>query len=355
MKHHIKSAQALASAEDHTVHWLKFGLRAALSVLVSLGFIRLLLQRPEPTSIWQSFLQDLNDLAPKAAGGTALTVVSFTAIGHYDAAAAPASGQRGCSGCCAPRGHLCDCGVANAGPRLLTGSILRWRLLPGHLALAGHTINRAGSFVVSGGMGFVTALTLCLLPDAPFRLPASLALGAALSYWRDCARPADLGQGAAEWLYPCKLGVLTAIDTFAAAAALWMLCPPEMALPFATLLPAFLLAFGAGLISAHQAVSALSKWRCWRFCQSARSRPFDGGSGMASLLLRAARAFGRSGCASRQQTLLRSARCNCLAAFALGQTRRIRLGAARRASADRSPPTGGVVGRTHATFCRGSV
>ncbi len=249
MKHHIKSAQALARAEDHTVHWLKFGLRAALSVLVSLGFIWLLLQRLNHIDLAE-LLAGFERLSPESwLGALALTVVSFTAIGHYDAALHQHLGSA-VAPAVARRAGICAIAVSQTlGLGLLTGSILRWRLLPGTSLWQATRLTALVALSFLAGWGFVTALTLCLLPDAPFRLPASLALGLLCLTGAVALAPPVWAKALPNGFTLAKLGVLTAIDTFAAAAALWMLCPPEMALPFATLLPAFLLAFGAGLIS----------------------------------------------------------------------------------------------------------
>ena len=132
---------------------------------------------------------------------------------------------------------------------VVTGAILRWRMLPscsiwlatrltvavGLSFLAGWAVVTAGAVVVLGQpeygpMGWavlaLAALGLglaALRPPAPFRWPNLFTL--------------------------VSLIALCALDTLAAAAALYMLVPAEIGLPFAALLPAFLLAYGAGLIS----------------------------------------------------------------------------------------------------------
>lgn len=249
MEKHSNPAQAMARAEDQSLHWLKFGLRALLSVLASVGFIWLLLQRLDHIEL-ADLVTGFERLAPENwVGALVLTGLSFAAVGHYDAA-----WHRHLGSAVAPavarRAGICAIAVSQTlGLGLLTGSILRWRLLPGSTLWQATRVTALVALSFLAGWGLVTALTLCLLPDAPFRAPAALVLLGLCLGFALAIVPPQWARGLPNGLTLGRLVALTAIDTFAAAAALWLLCPPEMALAFATLLPAFLLAFGAGLIS----------------------------------------------------------------------------------------------------------
>ena len=249
MNKYSKVAQALARTEDQSLPWLTFGLRALLSVLASVGFIGLLVQRLRHIDLAE-LAAGFERIAPENwLGALALTGLSFAAVGHYDAAL-----HRHLGSAIAPtvarRAGICAIAVSQTlGLGLLTGSVLRWRLLPGYSLWQAARLTGLVALSFLLGWGFVTAFTLSALPTSPFRLPAVLAL-AGLSLG------VILVLGPQKWAASLPNGFtlltlagLTAVDTFAAAAALWVLCPPEMALPFVTLLPAFLLAFGAGLIS----------------------------------------------------------------------------------------------------------
>lgn len=134
---------------------------------------------------------------------------------------------------------------------LVTGTLVRWRLLPdlGATGAAKLSALVAASFLA--GWAVVTALALVVLaPSGVFTSLAWVALTTvgillALSLWQPRSLP---------WRVPSLrlIGAVVAycaIDTVAAALALHALLPAGTALPFALLLPAFLLALGAGLIS----------------------------------------------------------------------------------------------------------
>lgn len=176
-----------------------------------------------------------------------LTGVSFWAVGHYDAVVHRhfATGLPEAMTC---RAGICAIAVSQTlGLGVITGAILRWRMLPGQSLLQATrlTVAVALSFLV--GWALVTAAVLLLLPAAPCKAAAGLVLALALALTALIAP-----RWGFRWANGFALGrliALCAIDTLAAAAAFYMLCPEVLQLPFATLLPAFLLALGAGLAS----------------------------------------------------------------------------------------------------------
>ena len=177
------------------------------------------------------------------------TAASFWAVGQYDAVlhrhfatGLPDRQTR--------RAGICAIAVSQTtGMGVITGAIVRWRMLPGQtLSQAVRlTIAVAVSFLV--GWAVVTSVVLVALPAAPFKLAASLVLAMAVAGGALCvfARPnfVRLPNG----FTLLQLSGLCAVDTFGAAFAFYLLCPNVLNLAFEQLLPMFLLALGAGLIS----------------------------------------------------------------------------------------------------------
>ncbi len=183
-----------------------------------------------------------------AAAGLA-TAISFLAVGQYDvvlhrhfATCLPDQHTR--------RAGICAIAVSQTtGFGVIAGAIVRWRMLPAQpLSQAVRlTIAVALSFLV--GWLVVTAVILVALPAAPFKSGASLVLAIALAFCALClfARPAFVRLPNGFTLFPL-LG-LCAVDSIAAAIAFYMLFPQGADLTFGQVLPAFLLALGAGLMS----------------------------------------------------------------------------------------------------------
>lgn len=178
------------------------------------------------------------------------TIVSFWAVGHYDGVihrhlatgARPADARRAGAAAIAVSQTL--------GFGLVTGAILRWRMLPDQTLWQSAKITTFVALFFLFGWAAITAFTLVVLPDAPFKTYGILALiiGAGVIV-TSLVAPRFAGVQWPNAFVICRLLGLAAVDTMAAAAALSALCPPDLILPFATLLPAFLLALGAGLVS----------------------------------------------------------------------------------------------------------
>lgn len=186
------------------------------------------------------------------------TAVSFWAVGQYDASLnvhlTPSTAAK------TPPIQTKRAGMAaialgqTLGLGVLTGALVRWRMLPGISLMDATKLSVAVTLSFLFGWSVITGAVLLALPDAPLK---PLALGACtlgalvaglclvqprLCFW---GRKIALPNVFTLW----HILAFALLDTFAAAFALWLLCPPDLALPFAALLPAYLLALGAGLLS----------------------------------------------------------------------------------------------------------
>ena len=228
----------------------RHGGRAGLSVAVCGLMVWLLLGRLsaiEPAAVAMAFGQ----LAPQAWGLAALaTGISFWAVGHYDAVihrhfatAMPQARARVAGICAIAVSQMIGLGV-------ISGAVLRWRMLPEIGPWAATRLTAAVALSFLGAWGMVTSATLVILPGAPFKMAAAgvLVVGGALALV-SVAAPRI---GRLRWpnlMTLGQLGALCVVDTMAAALAFYALCPPGVDLTLTLLLPAFLLALGAGLVS----------------------------------------------------------------------------------------------------------
>lgn len=135
------------------------------------------------------------------------------------------------------------------GMGVVSGALVRWRLLPALGLLGALRLSLLVALSFLGAWAVVTALVLALVPGAPFAwlapwglAGAALALGTAL-VWPRSWMP--------NLITASRLLALAAVDCGAAALALWLLVPADIG--FATFLPVFLLALGAGLVSGSPA------------------------------------------------------------------------------------------------------
>lgn len=175
------------------------------------------------------------------------TAVSFWAIGRYDLTLHEHLQSR------VPRARAARAGILSIaisqflGLGLVTGTLLRWHLLPGFGLARAFTLTLAVSLGFLGGWLWVTALTLFALGSGAVQVLGALALG--LSLWLGLKSLAP--HAGRLWPNGLTLGrcaALAGLDLWAAALALYAFLPESAGLPFATLLPAFLLAYGAGLV-----------------------------------------------------------------------------------------------------------
>ncbi len=179
----------------------------------------------------------------------AATVISFWAVGRYDAVVHRFL-ETGVAPQAARRAGICAIAISQMlGLGVITGTVLRLRMLPGQSPAMAARLTFAVALSFLAGWAVVTAVVLLALPDAPFRgIAAATLCGAGLIAALSLARP-QLVRRLPNLFTQGRLVGLAAVDTVAAALALYFLLPPELGLTVITLLPAFLIAHGAGLVS----------------------------------------------------------------------------------------------------------
>ena len=215
-------------------------------VLATAGFCALLWHRLQGLDI-AAVLQALGRIGPMSwlAAGAA-TCASFWAVGRHDDTAHRHLGTGVPAGQARRAGF---CGIALSqllGLGVVTGALVRWRMLPSLTLLQAGRVTLAVSALFLGGWAIVTAAAILVL-DGPFpgAARAGLAAGGLAALGALVPR-----LGLRGWPNLFTLGRmvgLAALDCLAAGLALWLLWPETM--PLAALLPAFLLALGAGLLS----------------------------------------------------------------------------------------------------------
>lgn len=236
---------------------LRLALRQLPALLLAVLLVALLsdvLAETDPAAV-SAALGDLS--TPQWLGALLFASMSFWAIGRYDALVHRhvATGRSATE---AGRAGLLAIALGQAtGFGLLTGALVRWRMLPGlSLSAAVHvTLTVAALFLA--GWSVIAAAAVVAFPApgiAPFRplawgILAALPVILALCLWQP--RMSLLGRvlrlPALSTLF--RLTILAALDTLAAALSLAVLLPAETGVGLVELLPAFLLAFGAGMIS----------------------------------------------------------------------------------------------------------
>ena len=224
--------------------------RAALSLGLMAVFLWLLADRLGRID-GQALTLAMWQLGPAQWGqALAFTAISFWAVGRYDAVihrhfatGVPAARARAAGVAAIAVSQLVGLGV-------VSGAILRWRMLPGLSLWQATRLTATVALSFLAGWAVVAATVLLIAPGAPFKPAAGLALAGLAAL----AILSILGPGAHRlpFRWPngfvlSRLVGLCAVDTIAAALALYALLPQGSDLAFLTLLPAFLLALGAGL------------------------------------------------------------------------------------------------------------
>ena len=179
--------------------------------------------------------------------------LSYLAVGQYDVVVLRALGK-GWPQSVARRSGIVALAISQtAGMGLLSGALVRWRMMPGIGLIEAFQITLAVGLSFLMAAGFVSAAVFATVAGSGF---AWLALGAGLGcaglcLWRP-RLPFKTGW-AAHWVWPnlftvCTMLGLAAIDIFATGFAFWVLLP-EGSPGLLTVLPAFLLALIAGLLA----------------------------------------------------------------------------------------------------------
>lgn len=229
---------------------LRLAPRAALSLGLSWALLWLLADRLSHIDV-KALGHALWLLSPLQWGQSiGFTALSFWAVGRYDdvlhrhfITGMPARLAR--------RAGIAAIAVSQfLGLGLISGAILRWRMLPGFTLWQATRLTAAVALSFLAGWAVVTSATLLILPDAPFKAWAALGLALALGLAALSILAPKHATLPFRWPNAFVLGRLVglcAADTLAAALALHVLMPLGSDLSFSALLPAFLLALGAGL------------------------------------------------------------------------------------------------------------
>ena len=230
--------------------------RQALRVAMSIGLCALMIclmiyrfSALEPKAVTQAF-QTLSYWAWFLA--ILATAVSFGAVGQYDVVIhrhfitkIPFSRAR--------RAGICAIAVSQMmGLGVISGTILRWRLLPeiGLWQATKLTVSVAVSFLCA--LAMMTALATVVLPHAPFKALAAtvLCFGVLIGLVSFFSPRFGRQRVPLPNLFTiAQLLALCFVDTLAAGLALYVLCPSSMDLTLSVLIPAFMVALGAGIVS----------------------------------------------------------------------------------------------------------
>ncbi len=224
-------------------------LRLLIMLTISALFVGLLSQRLAEVDFNASWAA-VRLLPPAAwAAALALTAAAFWAVGQYDVVL-HRHFETGVDARAARAAGISAIAVSQTiGLGVVTGAILRWRMLPDQSLWLASRITVAVALSFLAGWAVVTAVAVMVLDKGGYAGVAWAVLGAAV-----LAIVLSVIAPSTPFRWPnlrtiFALTLLCAVDMLAAACALYVLLPAELGLPLAVLLPAFLLAYGAGLLS----------------------------------------------------------------------------------------------------------
>lgn len=212
----------------------------------------------EPVAVLEAFWR----ITPGAwAGAAAATVVSFLALGRYDAVIHRFL-DTGTGAAEARRAGIVAIALSQTtGFGLVIGALVRWRMLPGLSLWQSVRLTATVTGWFLAGWAVLTAAVVLAGPVAgplagPWARAAAalvlLAAGGGVCLVAVAPRPATFGRALRLPSLPAlgRLLLCVAADTSAAALALWMLLPAGVAEGGASFLAAYLVALGAGLVLA---------------------------------------------------------------------------------------------------------
>ncbi len=252
MSRTIANRQAAETAANGLNRRLyRLALKQLLPLALSIGLFVLLRERMAALDL-AAIRVAVGQVTPLAwAAAICLSAVSFWAVGRYDRVVHGMCAT-GITGAEATRSGAAAIAVAQTvGFGVLSGALVRWRLLPGLGLMAALRLSLSVALSFLAGWAVITALAVLLLP-APLPFPATRLLawavlgGAALLGLASLWRPAWLARLPSLRAMGLIL-MLVALDTSMAGAALYVLLPDNVQLPLATLLTAYMVALGAGL------------------------------------------------------------------------------------------------------------
>lgn len=240
------------SADLQPLRMQQFVLRGGLSLGLAILFAWLLSGQIKGVN-WSQIADTLAQIdLMQICLALGLSALSYWAVGHYDAVIhrhfATGENPR-----VARKAGICAIALSQViGMGLISGSLVRWRMLPDRGLGFATKITAAVTASFLAGWAIITTACVMLTPGAPHKDAAMIAFCLIAAVVFACAlaprRVAKL------WHLPniVTLGQLVffcAIDTLAAGTALYVLLPHATALGVLDLLPAFLIAFGLGLLS----------------------------------------------------------------------------------------------------------
>jgi phosphatidylglycerol lysyltransferase len=252
MRKRIARGQAIAATL--TIARPRFLMRFAVFAAITALFLALLRHRLASIEYSEVLLAFGTVSAGQWGLAAGASCLSFWAVGHYDATVHRHL-RTGIPAATARRAGMAAIAVSQTlGMGVLTGAIVRWRMLPGIGLWQATRLSLSVTLSFLLGWSLVTALVFLALPAAPMRTIAGIVAGFGAMAALVCVIQPRLRLWGRDIRCPnlftlARILVFALVDTLCAAIALHALCPPDLALPFATLLPAFLIALGAGLVS----------------------------------------------------------------------------------------------------------
>ena len=184
-------------------------------------------------------------------GALVAAAISFWAVGRYDGVVH----QHLATG--VPQAEARRAGIAaiaisqTVGAGVITGALVRWRMLRGTSLWQATRLSLAVTLSFLAGWAVVTGAVLVLFAThGLWQIGLAVLLAGCAVFAAGLWQPHVLRRfHVPHAIIQGRLIGLTLVDTFAACAALYVLLPDGVSLPFTVLLPAFLLALGAGLAS----------------------------------------------------------------------------------------------------------
>jgi phosphatidylglycerol lysyltransferase len=227
------------------------GQKIALSLL-ALGVFGWLLQDRIKALELTRALDTLVAIAPfQWIGALAAAVVSFWAVGRYDGVVHQHLGT-GVPLPEARRAGITAIAISQTlGAGVVTGALVRWRMLRGTSLWQATRLSFAVTLSFLAGWAVVTGAVLTAFATGPMLLAGQAALTVGIvAFGIGLWQPHRLRRfQVPNAMTQARLIGLTLVDTLAACLALYLLLPPDLTLPLATLFPAFLIALGLGLAS----------------------------------------------------------------------------------------------------------
>ncbi|AJE46448.1 phosphatidylglycerol lysyltransferase domain-containing protein [Celeribacter indicus] len=182
------------------------------------------------------------------------TAGSFWAVGHYDRVLHAQLGTGIAAGAARRTGVIAIALSQVLGFGALTGTLVRWRMLPELTLWQAARLSAAVALSFLAGWAVVAALAVLIFrPDHPWMMP--LATGAILLAGTLTALSVYPPGPLVRLPWPSLRTIatvvgLTALDTLCAALALYALLPQDLALAAGQVISAYLFSLGAGLVGA---------------------------------------------------------------------------------------------------------